>query len=271
MPDKLGRMIGWGKEAEIYAWGEDQVIKLFFESTSLIQVEAEEKAARVAYEAGVPTPMVGEIVEVDHRWGVVLQRFDGPSMLVKLVTHPWQLRWLACQLAELQAAVHDCKALSLPSVKNDIREWVEGVDADAGLKQTVLQRVNQLPEGDRLCHGDLYPDNVIMSSQGPVVIDWSHGQQGDPLADVGRTWVAMRIAIIPEFMKGRHLLTVLRAAFYSFFLRRYRELRPFTDEQLAAWKVPMIALRAARDDILPEELQRVMNYLERALGKKTTG
>jgi hypothetical protein len=32
MTDELGQLIGRGREAEIYAWGEDQVLKLSFPS-----------------------------------------------------------------------------------------------------------------------------------------------------------------------------------------------------------------------------------------------
>ena len=53
MTDKLGQLIGWGREAEIYAWGEDQVLKLFYPSVSRIRVEVETQEARVAEEAGV--------------------------------------------------------------------------------------------------------------------------------------------------------------------------------------------------------------------------
>jgi uncharacterized protein (TIGR02172 family) len=212
MTDKLGQLIGRGREAEIYAWGEDQVLKLFYPSVSRIRVEVEATAARVAEEAGVGTPAVGETIEVDGRYGVVFERVDGPSMLAHLTTHPWQLPRLARQLAELHAAIHACKAPNLASLKDEIRGWIEGADADAGLKEAVLRRVEPLPDGDSLCHGDFHPDNVIMSLRGPMVIDWSAGRRGHPLADVARTWLISRLSVAPADWKGRWtpLLKVLR-------------------------------------------------------------
>ncbi len=32
--------------------------------------------------------------------------------------------------------------------------------------------LNALPDGDFLCHGDFHPDNVMMTSGDPVLIDW---------------------------------------------------------------------------------------------------
>lgn len=276
MTDKLGRLIGRGREAEIYAWGEDQVLKLFYPSVSRIRGEVEATAARVAEEAGVGTPAVGETIEVDGRYGVVFERVDGPSMLAHLTTHPWQLPRLARQLAELHAAIHACKAPNLASLKDEIRGWIEGADADAGLKEAVLRRVEPLPDGDSLCHGDFHPDNVIMSLRGPMVIDWSAGRRGHPLADVARTWLISRLSVAPADWKGRWtpllkvLLTVSRVAFFGFYLRRYRQLRPFADEELATWKLPMVVLRLAREDI-PEERRRMMDYIERALDGRVSG
>jgi len=38
--------------------------------------------------------------------------------------------------------------------------------------------------GTRLVHLDLHPDNVILSSSGPTVIDWTNARDGSPALDV---------------------------------------------------------------------------------------
>ena len=43
--------------------------------------------------------------------------------------------------------------------------------------------------GGRLLHVDLHPDNVLLSSRGPVVIDWANARAGNPAFDVAMTWV----------------------------------------------------------------------------------
>lgn len=271
MTGELGQLIGRGREAEIHAWKDGQVLKLFFPSMPREAVEQQAQVARIASEAGVPTPAVGEIVEVDGRCGVVFERVEGPSMLAQAVTHPWQLRRLARQWAELQAVIHACKASELGSLKEAIRGAIEGSEAlDAAVRQAVLRRLERLPDGDRLCHGDFHPDNIILSPRGPVVIDWSNGLRGDPLADVARTWLLADMAAVPADMKGRWLIAVFRAAYYRLYLRRYRQLRPFADEELAAWQLPIVAARLAAEDI-PEERARLTEYLERALDGRESG
>lgn len=45
-------------------------------------------------------------------------------------------------------------------------------------------RVGARP-GDRVLHLDLHPDNVMLTPDGPVVIDWSNTEEGDPGLDLG--------------------------------------------------------------------------------------
>jgi uncharacterized protein (TIGR02172 family) len=271
MTNGIGKLIGQGRAAEVCAWGEGSVLKLFLPSWPREAVEGEAQVARVAHDAGVPTPAVGEIVELDGRYGVEFDRIDGPSMLGGVMTHPWQLFRVTRQSAELQAAIHECRAPELRSLKDIIRGAITASDVlDTGLKQVVLQRLEQLPDGDRLCHGDFHPDNIIMSPDGPAVIDWSNGLRGDPLADVARTWLLIRLGEPIPGTRGQWLIALFRAAFYRLYLRRYRQLHPFADEDLAAWQLPMVALRLAAEDI-PEERGRMMDYIERALDGRAAG
>jgi aminoglycoside phosphotransferase (APT) family kinase protein len=38
---------------------------------------------------------------------------------------------------------------------------------------------------------DFHPLNVMLSSNGPVVVDWTRASRGDPLVDVAATWVLL--------------------------------------------------------------------------------
>lgn len=99
---------------------------------------------------GFPVPEVFEVRDD----ALVLELVDGPTMLADLGRRPWRLAHHARTLAELHARVH------------------------------------KIPyEGERLLHLDLHPDNVLLSSRGPVVIDWTNAQAGDPDLDVALTWV----------------------------------------------------------------------------------
>ena len=59
-------------------------------------------------------------------------------------------------------------------------------------RKTLLAGLAAMPEGDRLCHGDFHPYNIMGPLGREVLIDWPNASQGDPTADVCRTYVLLR-------------------------------------------------------------------------------
>ena len=54
------------------------------------------------------------------------------------------------------------------------------------------RRLHEIPfEGAALLHRDLHPENVILSPQGPVVVDWTNAAAGEPALDVALVWVIL--------------------------------------------------------------------------------
>lgn len=107
----LSTPIAQGRAAEIYAWGESQVIKLYREWCPPSWVDHEARVARAVTQAHIPTPAAGEIVEIHGRRGLVYQRVVGISMLDDLNRRPWLLFKPGGALAELQAQIHRLSAL----------------------------------------------------------------------------------------------------------------------------------------------------------------
>ena len=59
-------------------------------------------------------------------------------------------------------------------------------------QNTLLAELAAMPDGDRLCHGDFHPYNIMGPLGREVLIDWPNASQGDPTADVCRTYVLLR-------------------------------------------------------------------------------
>lgn len=77
----LGAPIARGMTAEVYAWDETRILKLFRPGWSADRVEHEAHIARVVHARGLPVPAVGDFVEIDGRHGLLYERVDGPSMM----------------------------------------------------------------------------------------------------------------------------------------------------------------------------------------------
>ena len=69
--------------------------------------------------------------------------------------------------------------------------------------------------------------------------------RGDAAEDVARTLYLLRGAVVPTDVPRlqRALIAVARRRFAAAYLRRYRQLRPVTDAEIEAWRLPMLAGR----------------------------
>lgn len=127
--------------------------------------------------AGVPVPRVISSSGSD----LVMEKVDGPTMLGDLAGRPWRL-------------------------------W-----AHADLLAGLLHRLHAVPvEGGQVVHGDLHPQNVILSTRGPVIIDWTGARIGAWTDDVAMTWLIVATSV-PD---GGRWQRALAAAGQAEFARR---------------------------------------------------
>jgi tRNA A-37 threonylcarbamoyl transferase component Bud32 len=257
-----GALLGQGRTAEVYAWN-DQVLKLFVEGFPAEWIHAEAEATRVAHQAGLSAPAVGEIVQVDGRTGIIYERVDGASMLQTFAARPWTFLSAVRRFVELQVTMHECAGPGLPSQRERLRGAIWAAPRlTVGVKEQVLQALDRLPDGDAICHGDYHPDNVIVASQGLVVIDWMNATRGNPLADVARTSLACRVGAVPPRASRlvRWSTRLGQGAFHTLYLREYFARQPFDREQLEAW-IPVVAAARLAERISEEE-DRLVTLVE---------
>jgi uncharacterized protein (TIGR02172 family) len=250
----LGNPIAVGRTAEIYAWQEGQVLKLFHNWFSLNAIEYEARVGRAVHKLGLPVPAImGEIIQVNERNGLVYERVDGITMLQQFSSRPWRLVKYARLLAELQAKMHSNPAPGLPSQRERLTWKIQNAKPlSEQLKVQALSALSLLPDGDRLCHGDFHPDNILMTKNGPVIIDWIDSTSGSPMADIGRSILIMDHGVPPSVIAISGLFNYLRRRFLKVYLNRYFELCSERREQLSAWR-PVIAAARLSEEIHEEE------------------
>ncbi len=238
--------IALGFTAEIYAWHAGQVLKLFKSGISRDTVQYEAHLTQIVHATGLPSPAVGEIIEIDGRFGLELERLEGISMLQALTRQPWRFRYFARQLAELQADMHQCQVPELPLLSERLAHKIARAEKlPETVRQAALKAVETLPDDDKLCHGDFHPGNILLTSHGPVIIDWIDASRGCPVLDVARSSLLFGRGRIPSSTPGAWLLRILQYRLYLIYRSRYFQLNPQDQRQLERW-IPVAA--AARLD-----------------------
>jgi Phosphotransferase enzyme family len=218
-----GRLIGSGRAADVFDIGGNRVLRRY---RTAFDTGAEARLMTFLARADFPVPEVFDADGTD----LVLARLAGPDMLADLGRHPWRVGAHARVLAGLHDRLH---ALQAP-------DWLA-----------------RLPEadGDRVLHMDLHPGNVMLTGDGPVVIDWSTAAAGPAGADTAIAALIMRVSEVNDMPAGvRAAAAVLRHSFISRF-----------ESAVAANPAPYLAVIAPRrmrdPNVRPAEAAKLRNFI----------
>ena len=106
MQGSLGEKIGEGVFADVHAWAPGQVVKLSKPAYPRWVLRHEAQMTRAVFAAGGPAPEVLGEVTLDGRFGIVLPRFDGPTLMQLRAPAPSRFEQAGAILATLCLAVH---------------------------------------------------------------------------------------------------------------------------------------------------------------------
>jgi len=193
MSEIIGRLLAAGQRAEVFEWG-TRVVKLS-RSTGSKPVIFREAAIHAAVEAlGLPVPSVWSVQQIDGRWGIVFDRVSGVSFAEQMRHDAAAIPRYLRILAHLHTRIHAHSANEFSCLKIWLATNIDRVIVlDDARKQILLNGLRGMPDGDRLCHGDFHPMNVLGEASQPIVIDWPNAWRGDPAADVCRSYLLLRL------------------------------------------------------------------------------
>jgi Ser/Thr protein kinase RdoA (MazF antagonist) len=176
MQGSLGEKIGEGAMADIHAWAPGQVVKLFKAGVPRRLGRHEARVSRAVFAAGGPAPEVLDEVTLDGRFGIVLPRIDGPTLLQHYRSGAITFEQAGAILATLCMAVHQTPTPSeVPFLRDFIGALLQGSEGTLPkhFVTAIPALIERLRPGDGLCHVDPHPGNVIMTANGPRLIDWT--------------------------------------------------------------------------------------------------
>ena len=221
--------------------------------------------------ARLATPaVIGGIIEVNGRFGLAYERVKGVSMLETLASQPESVVRYANLQAELQADLHSRAGIEgMPNQHSKLRSTIRSVRTlTPDLRTAVLSLLDELPEGNQLCHGDLHPGNLLLTEDGPVIIDWMDATLGNPVADVARSSLLMSEGQLPEDDPMSKQLALFRDQFHQAYLNRYFQLRPVDWREFDRWRLVVAAARLSEG--IPEE-PALLNLVEAGRGQRDRG
>jgi hypothetical protein len=193
----LGTLLGSGKEAEVFEYG--QIVAKLYRPTAPKRSAFREAGIQALAESfGLPVPSVFGVRQIGGRWGVLMDRADGQSLGETMRCEPSLMPAHLKAMALLQLRVHSHAGTQLASLKAKLATNIRQAKMLGESRQTaLLNGLVQLPNGDRLCHGDFHPLNILGPLGQEVLVDWLDATCGDPAADVCRSYVLIK-PVAPE-------------------------------------------------------------------------
>ena len=257
--------IAHGRTAEIYAWQDGYILKLYHEWCPPHWVEYESRVVHAMIGAGIPTPAAGEIVEVSGRRGIVFERVTGISMLQDMNARPWRIFQHARTLAELQSRINRLIIPGLSSGKDGLANAIRRTPYLSNtLREYVLHLLDGLQDGEKVCHGDFHPGNIMLTDKGAIVIDWMTVSTGNPIADFARTGILLTIG--PKGV-GKQVSPTVRLVihlFYQLYSRHYLHLVPYRGNERGQWLTVVAAARL--DEQIEQERGALLQLVKDGLG-----
>lgn len=154
-----GRLIGAGRTADVYEAGAGWVLRRDREGVG--DAVAEGAVMEHVRVHGYPVPRVRPGGPHAPRTDLVMERLSGPTMLRACLDGALTPQDAGSTLARLLRLLH-----AVPAHRST-------------------------EPGVRVLHLDLHPDNVILTTDGPRVIDWSNAEEGAPGLDWGTSAVIL--------------------------------------------------------------------------------
>jgi len=251
----LGRPIAHGSRSTVYAWGNDAVAKVPVAGTPDSWIRCEADFSTAVHQVGAPVPEFLGFEAHDGRLASIYRRAVGALMWDAVVAEPGQVREHAGCLVELQTLLAALvPPVVLPSqadrIGSKIRLAANRVD------QALLAALGEIPGPERvvLCHGDLHPGNVILTADGPMVVDWFDAARGDPVGDVARTTILLATDSGTDHLNGApgEVLTQLHDA----YVRTASTAFGFDGDLLERWRAVVAVARIA-EGVPPDALREV--------------
>ena len=186
---KLDNVIAVRPNKTIYRDG-DKCIKVFNTEYSKADVLNEALNQARIEETGLNIPKILEVTMIDGKWAIVSEHIEGKTLSQLIAENPDNLDEYLELLVDVQMSIHNKKCPLLTKLKDKMHRKISSTNIDATTRYELHTRLEGMPKHNKVCHGDLWPSNVIITEDGtPFIIDWAHATQGNASEDVARTYL----------------------------------------------------------------------------------
>jgi len=219
------KVIGRGACGECFRIDDETIVKLYFPRVKNEEIMREKEFSKKAFVMGVPTAISYDVVESDGRLGVVYELINSKTITEMIREGKQDLDSIMNMYVKMCKDIHAIQVddVSIPSFKEINRVdigTITGITDDE--RQLLHKFLDMVPEDRAFNHGDLNPNNIMVQSNEPCLIDMGEIGYGTPLFDISRIMFSMKFFNPKEGMNSFFNMPCEEVEkIYNMFLEKY--------------------------------------------------
>lgn len=230
------KCVGEGFSSKVYKLNEEKAIKLYTTNANYeLLVQKENDISRIAFIAGVSTPIVYDIVKVGDCYGNIFEYIDGKDLIDLMQEDKDHLYDYVKQFAKAVKQMHKIKIYldEAYSVKKLTIETLSLLEGEGKLLnkeefEKIKKIIEIVPDLNTFIHGDCHTENAMYKNGEIIFIDLCAGGYGHPIFDMISMYIEYNImAKSPEKRKSKKSLKGFSdeeiEKIYNVFLTEYLE------------------------------------------------
>ena len=187
-------VIGQGANGKVYRYDPDTIVKVYFNSDALPDIQRERELARRAFVLGIPTAIPYDIVRVGDGYGSVFELLNAKSFAKLIAAEPENIDKYVGLYVELLKKIHSTvvKAEDMPDQRQVVIGWAKFVKnyLPEPKGDKLVRLVEAVPVDHHMMHGDYHIKNVMMQNGEVLLIDMDTLCQGHPVFELASVFNA---------------------------------------------------------------------------------
>ena len=190
---KFETIIAERSNKTIYRSG-DHSIKVFKDNETKVNILNEALNHAKIEETGLNVAKIHEVGRLENDWSIVLDYIEGETLDSLMEKHPEDIQKYMDMFVDVQLSIHEKRAPGLLKIKEKMHAKISAAPIDATTRYELHTRLEGMPKHNKVCHGDLQPEDVIITKDGKAyILDWAHATQGNGAADAARSYLLFNL------------------------------------------------------------------------------
>ncbi|HPJ75508.1 MAG TPA: phosphotransferase, partial [Clostridia bacterium] len=159
---KLDKIIAVRTTKTVYR-DNDKTIKVFNEDYSKADILNEALNQARVEETSLHIPKILEVTKIENKWAIVSEYIEGKTLAQIMEEDKSRFDEYLERFVDIQIEMHSHKVPLLNKLKDKMNRKISESTLDATTRYDLHTRLESMPKGTKLCHGDFNPSNIIIT------------------------------------------------------------------------------------------------------------